>query len=252
MDQFTVAMAFVERPDFDGQGPQTIDQFPGLGDKFKSAQAAQITLDQTIARHAEALRDFQNGVAKNYINGTEPKNAVSKVFTSGNSTSGARALYEAVKHDPDALAGLRRGFVDHLDRKFNVDADPDVTGDAMKGKRFLDFMGDHRNAYKIVFGGQGAQTIERVEAALNRIRRAQQKEATLGPNTAQKLWGMSAHGAGIAGDASTTIFALLGEHLAEHAANMMGSEGLLAGGAGLAGQGRLSGCTPSSNPASRP
>lgn len=210
----------------------TIDQFPGLGDRFRNAQAAQVTLDQSIARQASELRDFQNGVAKSFLK-DDPQVAIGRVFTSGNSTAAARRLYDAVKDSPDALAGARRGFIEHLDSRFNLSPE---NGSTIKSKSFRDFMNQHRNAFKIMFGGQGAQNIEMVEAALNRVAAAQQKEAAAGPNTARKILSMTKHGA--IGAAGTTLFALLGERLGEHAMSMAGHEGIMgavASAAGVAG-----------------
>jgi hypothetical protein len=160
------------------------------------------------------------------------------MFKSGNSRQEARRLYDAVKNDPDALAGLKRGMVDHLDQRFNVSDNPEATNSVIKSKSFLDFMNKHRDAYKIVFGGQGAQVIEQVESALNRIARAKQTEATGGSNSAQKLAGLAKHGASVAGaGVGTTLFALLGEHLGEHMMNMAGHGGILGSAASIAGAG---------------
>ena len=200
---------------FQRQRAQTIDQFPGLGDKFKDAQSAQITLDKTIAKHVDDLRDFQNGAAKHFLK-ADPQVAVGRVFSSGNSTGAARSLYNAVKDDPDALAGLRRGFIDHLDQKFNVSANPEESGKIIASNSFRDFMDQHRNAYKIVFGGQGAQNIEMVEAAMMRTNRAQQLEATLNSNSVQKAIGAAKHGA-LSSKAwhtgSIAVLALVGEQM---------------------------------------
>lgn len=209
----------------------TVDQFPGLGAKFRDAQEAQVTLDRTTAQHTAALRDFQNGAAKHFLN-ADPQVAVGRVFSSGNSAQVARQLYSAVKDNPDALAGLRRGFVDLLDQKFNVDRALLEAGTTLKSKSYRDFMDQHRNAFKIVFGGQGAQNIDLVESMLNRQAKAKQMEATVGSNTVQKALGAAKHAGTLGG---STLFAILGEKLAEHASHAVSGHGLVSLGAGAVG-----------------
>lgn len=224
------------------QRAETIDQFPGLGDRFVNLQQAQITLDQTLAQHARELRDFQTGVARNYLK-DDPEVATGKIFSSGNSAQTARQLYDAVKGNADALAGLRRGMVNFLDRRFNVNENPLETGRTIARASFQKFMAQHRQAFKIVFGGQGAQTIEMVEAAINRERAAAEHEATGGANTAQKLMAQLQHGSvgKMAHGASVPLLTLVGEHLGHMVGHGLVGAVALPAGAGMLNALRQSG-----------
>jgi len=222
------------------QRGQTIDLFPGLREQLGSARQAQQLLDDAAANHVAAVKEFQTGAARDFLK-VSPEVASDRIFTSGNSRQTARELYGLVKDNPDALAGLRRGVIDNLDRKFNLDP---TASDPIKSKAFRDYIDQHRDAMKIIFSGQGAQNIDMVEAMLNRIARAKQAEATLGSNTAQKVLGSISHGGGkLAEGGRMALFAILGEHLMSNAASMLGHEGLVgigASAAGLAGGAYLS------------
>lgn len=212
---------------------RTIDQFPGLREQLGTVEQAQATLDTVTAKHAQDVRDFQKGAASSFLKDA-PEVAVGRMFGSGNSQKTARELYDLVKHDPDALAGLRRGVVEHLDRKFNFPQEAD--GSAPKSKMFRDYMDQHRNAIKTIMDGQGYQNIERVEGMMDRLAMAKQSEASVGSNTARKLVGAGEHGA-LGHGAKTTLFAILGEHLAQHASEMLGHAGLIGIASGLVGAG---------------
>ena len=210
---------------------RTIDMFPGLRDELGTVRQAQQLLDDATAAHVGAVRDFQTGVARDFLK-VSPEVASDRIFTSGNSRQAARELYGLVKDNPDALAGLRRGVIDNLDRKFNFDP---TASDPIKSKAFRDYMDQHRDAVKIIFGGQGAQNIDMVEAMLNRIAKAQQKEATLGSNTAQKALGAVGHGAIEGG--RTAMFMFLAEELMHNASSLMGHGGITQSAMRLAGLG---------------
>jgi hypothetical protein len=220
------------------QRARTIAMFPGLGDGLENARQAQITLDRTIADHTQAVRDFQNGAARNFLR-ADPQVAMDRVFQSGNPAATARELYNMVKNDPDALAGLKRGAVNYLDNKFHFNENPEETGNTIKSQSFRNALPQLRPALKVIFGGQGMQNIEMVDAALKRAAVAQQKEATTGSNTVQKaLAAVGHHGPAAAGGIGTTLFALIGEHLAQHVTGLFGGEGAMAavaGGAGIVG-----------------
>ena len=211
---------------------------PAFVKTLGTVQQAQAALDATEATHVQAMRDFQERRGETLSQRWSAGCVEPHLRVRTNSTRTARELYDLVKSNPDALAGLRRGMIEHLDQRFNVEANPLETGTTIKSKQFRDFMDQHRGAFKAVFGGQGSQNIELVEAMLNRQAAAKQMEATVGSNTTRKALGAASHGHSLGEGTRTTLFALIGEHLAENAAHMLGGHGIMAtvaSGAGVAG-----------------
>jgi hypothetical protein len=90
----------------------TIDQFEGLRGQFETATAAQQTLDETLAGHTRALKEFERSAAGTFLN-ADPAVAVGRAFGSGNSTQTFKELVRLVRGHPDAEAGLKRAVVDY-------------------------------------------------------------------------------------------------------------------------------------------
>ena len=218
------------------QRARTIALFPGLGEGLENARAAQITYDQAVANHVQAVRDYQHGAARNFLN-ADPQVAMDRVFTSANPTAASRELYNMVRNDPDALAGLQRGAINYLERRFHFDADPKATGRKITEGSFRTAWPQLRGPLKAIFGGQGVQNIEMVYSALNRQAAAVQKQATPGSPTAQKFMA-AGHAMGHAvagGGTATALFALVGEHLAENATHLLGGSGIMGAAAAIGG-----------------
>lgn len=215
---------------------RTVDLFPGLRDQLSNVTRAQETLDAATARHLGAVKDFQNGVAKNFLNGDEPIVAVRKAFGSGNPTDTFQKLADTVKGNPDAEAGLRRGVVDYILEKHSSTA-PSGTSDVdfLKADSFRRWLRQNKEPLKVLFGGQGSQNLDMVGADLRR--QAQRANATGGSDTQANriatgklgLAGQATHGIGI------TALTLIGERLGEVAGGhgIIGAVGLPVLGAGV-------------------
>lgn len=191
-----------------------IDELPGgLANKFATAQKAQQTLDDTMAAHAQAVRDFEHGAARNFLN-DDPAVAVRKAFAAGNPGEEFGKLAQMVKGNPDAEAGLRRAVVDHIQNEIR-----NASTDFYKPEIFQRFVRRNITPLKVLFGGQGANNLEMVAADL---RRTQQqvltKAGTAGSDTAQNLALAAKHGGAkhsVLSWLMTVGGPILGEHVVE-------------------------------------
>ena len=211
---------------------RTIEQFPGLKEQFQNAAAAQRTLDTVTAEGAQRVKDFQNGVAKNFLH-DEPAVAVRKAFASGNPEATFKQLADLVKGNPDAEAGLRRAVVDHIIERTRGATPTGDTTDMLKADVFRRFLRQNTPALRQLFGGQGIQRFDAVAAELRRA--AQRTTATAGSDTAANQQSIVRRGLSAVGQhgatAGLTLMALLGEHLGDIA----GGHGLIGAAAAFGG-----------------
>lgn len=87
---------------------------PDLRAKFATAADAQRTLNTAADQHAVALRDYQATVAKHFLGGANPADAIGRLLTSKTRVRDMADLATLTKNDPAAQAGIQRAIVDHL------------------------------------------------------------------------------------------------------------------------------------------
>jgi hypothetical protein len=208
------------------QRARTIAMFPDLGDQLNTAAKAQATLDEVTGLHAQAIREYENGVAKNFLH-DDPLVAVRRAFASGNPTETFTKLVQQVRGTPDAEAGLRRAVVDHIMERFSSSA-PSGAGEEnfLKAAQFQTWIRGNRGPLRALFGGQGMQNLEAVAADLRR--QSQRATATAGSDTqanrlATEKEGLAGAGKHAAGMGAISLMTLLGERLGE----MAGEHGLV-------------------------
>jgi hypothetical protein len=193
---------------------RTIDLFPGLREQISDATTAQRTLDDVRSAHTDAVKKFQDGVAKNFLGGDDPLIAVRKALSSGNPTQTFTDLARAVRGNAEAEAGLRRGVVDYILQRMSSVA-PSGAGDVdfLNAATFQKWVRQYKGPMRALFGGQGSQSIEMVAADLRR--QAQRTAATGGSDTAANLAAAKKTGVGAAAahQVPMTVLTLIGEHL---------------------------------------
>ena len=196
-----------------------IKQFPGLDDQFSNIAKAQETYDNTVAAHAEAVKSFQNGVAKEFL-GSDPLKAVGSAFGSKNPEKTFSQLVDLVRGDKDATEGLKRGVVDYILSK-GVGSKPAADGENFLNSATLrKWLDDNKKPLRVVFGGgQGLQNLEMVAADLRRA--AQSAAASPGSNTVNKLALGIKHGT-ISGGHHETASVIIGEQAGGILAHMLG------------------------------
>lgn len=214
---------------------ETMKLFPGLSEEFANADAAQRAYDGVQAAHTAALKEYQNGVAKYFLQ-DEPWRAVQKILGSSDRVKLMQQAIGRMQGNPDAIASLQGHVVDYILSKLTsgpkaseanaLAPSLDGTG-ALRADAFQSWVRDNKPWLRRLFeGGQGMQNLEMVGADL---RRQQLRSiATVGSPTEERRIDTARHGA--LKQHLPTVLALIGEKIAETGASVMGLHGV----AGLA------------------
>ncbi len=142
LDQYTTryARALAERPE--------------LARQLSSVRAAQGALDQASAAHEAALRDYENGAARNFLH-DDPAVAVRRAFSSGNPADTFGRLVDMVHGSADAEAGLRRGVVDYILERARSATPAGEDEDFLRADVFRRFIRNNALPLRILFGRDG-------------------------------------------------------------------------------------------------
>jgi hypothetical protein len=98
---------------------ETLGRFPALDREVSTLESGQRALDTRAGNSARSLAEVQKSAAALMI-GMPPETAVERLMEGGNKYTRfteMKNLVELVKHDPDALNGLRQAVWDYLKRK---------------------------------------------------------------------------------------------------------------------------------------
>jgi hypothetical protein len=209
---------------------RTVEQVPGLGDQLKSVAGAQGMVDDLAASHAAAVKEYRNGIAKNFLNGEEPEVAVRKALSGQDSARNLSKLIDLVKSDKDATESLKAHVVNFILDKFAPTGRATASVEAEAGDHsFLNANGykawidANKAPLRRLFGGQGIQNLEMVAMALRR--QQFRPNAVAGSQTSPNMLNAAKHAIGKHGGAGIgiTLMGLLGEHMGE----MAGEHGMI-------------------------
>ncbi|APT57777.1 hypothetical protein RGI145_12310 [Roseomonas gilardii] len=91
-------------------------ELPELRRSMASVGEAAATVDRVAGLRKASMKEIETGAAR-YFLGREPDRAMRGVLASGDPVSGIRELRRLVGNDPQAVAGLRRAYLDEWLRK---------------------------------------------------------------------------------------------------------------------------------------
>ena len=152
---------------------RTVEQVPGLGDQLKSVAGAQSMVDDLAASHAAAVKEYQKGIAKNFLNGEEPDIAVRKALTGLDSARNLNRLIDLVKGDKDATESLKLHVVNFI--LDHTAPESRAVGDAehafINANKFKAWVDQNKTPLRRLFGGQGINNFDRVRASLTEAQR---------------------------------------------------------------------------------
>lgn len=217
---------------------ETVKLFPGLDKEFASAQAAQRAFDDVQAAHAAALKDYQSGIAKNFLN-EEPARAVQKILNSQDRVKLMQQAIGKVQGNADALQSLKAHVIDYMIDKLTNSAKateanaatPGITEvGALRADKFNDWISDNNAWLKKLYGGQGMQNLIMVGSDLRRqqLRGIASSGSATAEREAAKTGGFRQH-------LLPTALAIVGEKIGETAAAATGMHGVYALGASALG-----------------
>ncbi len=203
---------------------RALSERPELSRQLSSVQSAQRALDDATAAHQAALREYENGAARNFLH-DDPLIAVRKAFSSGNPADTFAKLASMVRGSSDAEAGLRRAVVDFILEKARSATPAGETEDFLKADVFRRWIRTNSKPLKELFGGQGVQNLDMVAADLRRG--AYSGVSAGGSPTATYAAAGKRHnlvpGGHVGGGVGVTVLTLIGERLGEH----VGEHGLI-------------------------
>lgn len=175
-----------------------LSERPELAAKFSDLETAQRSVDAATAARADAVKDYQSGAAKFFLNGDDPVKAVAS--TIGKPQEFGKVV-DMVKNDPEALAGLKRAVVQHIraNTQSNILAPNQEVG-ALKPDVFQNYLKANRTSLSKLFTPEEMTNLENVAADIQRSRSAAEAARLPGrSNTAQDIIAASKGGDSVLG-----------------------------------------------------
>lgn len=197
-----------------------------LRTRLSNAVEAQRLYDETVAKHETAIREFQRGVAANFLK-DEPEVAISKALSAKDPQAFQR-LASAVKGNADATEGLKRAVVDWMLKRFEGAGAATETENFLQPRMLQKWVDANKPALRSLFGGQGMQTFEMVAADLRR--QQQRVEAVSGSQTASRL--AAGKRLGTTPQGQSVLRFLMGEGIGHLAGHLLGFGTEIGGGLG--------------------
>jgi hypothetical protein len=100
------------------QHAEALKEAPEILEQFKTAERAQTFLNEKIGDLKRSQADVEKGALKLWLKDIEPDVAIREMISGKDAPRKAKATVDYLKSkDPDALAGLRRGVIEHLQKQ---------------------------------------------------------------------------------------------------------------------------------------
>lgn len=178
-----------------------------LGDTLSNAQRAQSAYDVVLGNHTKAVQDYQKSVFGKFIDNDDVDGTIGKMLKNGDA-DGLAQIWNQVKGDPDASAGMRKSVADWIGGQLQGAYTAGGSPIFRKADSLHDWIQSMKPVLRPVFGGQGMNNIEAVAADLRRSAvRAQQ--------------GFSPKSASPSGESNKTYMAIIGEKVGEFASHAL-------------------------------
>lgn len=163
---------------------------PGTMAKFETAAKAGEHLAQTAADRKTALDAYQKSAAGKLLKVEDPEDVskvVGSIFNRSDAVAQMKALAKAAAGDPDAMAGLRKAVVEHMENRLISNTEAGTSGrNLIKSDQFQTFLGKNFTALRQVFSDEELNTMRAIAQDLKRANRSiASSKLPGGSNTAQ-------------------------------------------------------------------
>lgn len=187
---------------------QAVQQFPGVSERLNTAAGAQAELDATATRAADAYRQFgQSQLGKLLGNIGTPQAAVrgqtpflkdpgeqvpikvrAAIDMKDNGVT-LKAMAREAQKNPEALQELRHQVIEQALNKFapEAKAGAGMENATLDREGFRSLITSHKDAFRILYGGQWMQHLDRVMASLQQAERASKVAVNKAP-TPLGMW----------------------------------------------------------------
>lgn len=160
-----------------------------------ASRAGQAVADAVTARR-DALKASQESAVGKIMGITEPQGVVREVgsiFARKTAAADMKALADAARKDPQAIAGLRRAVVDHITSKLIGNTEVGASGQTgIKADVFQTFVKNNRPVLAEAFNPAEVRNIEAVSEDIMRAKRSETAvKIPGGSNTAQDTAGLN-------------------------------------------------------------
>ncbi|MBB3411197.1 hypothetical protein FHT87_005150 [Rhizobium sp. BK316] len=171
---------------------------PGTMAKFETAAKAGEHLAQTAADRKAALDSYQKSAAGKLLKVDDPSDVVKTIgaiFNRSDAVAQMKALAKAAAADPDAMAGLRKAIVEHMENRLISNTEAGTSGrNLIKSDQFQTFLGKNFTALRQVFSDEELNTMRAIAQDLKRANRSiASSKLPGGSNTAQDTAAIAAH-----------------------------------------------------------
>jgi hypothetical protein len=165
---------------------QALKPFPELWNRLGSVHSASALLERLGEKQTRTLRDVQKSAAGVFLN-KDPDKAISAVISGGNSVRQMRQLFNSVKGNAHALAGLRNAIMEDLKRKVSTTGE-DMLNNKVLGPGQLDsYWQKNRATFAEVLDKKHMKLIDDVLADATRSESTNKIGRAAGSNTVQNL-----------------------------------------------------------------
>jgi len=163
---------------------EALRAFPALDARVANATAATEAAGRVAAVRRAKVQETQKSIAASLAGVRDPAEITARVggiFGRADAVTQMQRLRQAMRGNPDALAGLRRSVVDHIESVAVQDA-KDLTGDTVNGAKLAAFVRDNADTLKAA--GFSAPEIEHMAALGDEAARAAEvmRSARPGPS----------------------------------------------------------------------
>ncbi|MBM7047583.1 hypothetical protein [Rhizobium lusitanum] len=171
---------------------------PDLQAKFMTASKAADNLASVAAQRKDVLDAYQKGAVGKLLKVDDPADVVrtvGSIFGRNDSVQQMRQLAQEAQKNPDALAGLRKSIVEHMESKLVSNTEAATSGrNLIKSDAFQSFLGKNFTTLRQVFNDDELNMMRAVAQDLKRANRSiSSSKLPGGSNTAQDLAAINAH-----------------------------------------------------------
>lgn len=172
---------------------------PGSTAVYENAAKAGDHLADVAANRKAALDAYQRDAVGKILKLDDPvdiSRTVGGLFNRNDSVKVMRDLAQEASKDPNALAGLRKAIVDHMESRLISNTEAATSGkNLLKADAFQTFLAKNGTALRQVFNDQEIGSMRAIAQDLKRANRSiTAVKLPGGSNTAQDLAAMSEHG----------------------------------------------------------
>lgn len=207
---------------------------PDVDARFSSAARASDRLATVAADRKDKLEAYQKSAAGKLLKVDDPNDVVRTVgslFGRNDSVQQMRSLAHEAAHSPDAMTGLRRAIVEHMESKLISNTEAATTGrNLLKADAFQTFLGKNFTALRQVFSDSELNSMRAIAQDLKRANRSIASSKLPGQsNTAQDLAAMQANNLG------SSLLGKIFTHVVGTGAGFLGGAGPIGAAAGFLG-----------------